>query len=81
MFTRLRDCNAVLGAEAQANNTNDGKVDKRKIRMVEAAGFEPVLPANTNPIVMHDFGFYNAKYIELACRFFSPPAPWSPPQS
>ena len=52
--------------------------------MVEAAGIEPLLPANTNPKMVHDFGSYDMKTSELPRRFESPgvpPVPWSPPQS
>ena len=40
--------------------------------MVEAAGIEPVLRVNTNPMMAHDFGFYCLKNFELPRRFDSP---------
>jgi len=52
--------------------------------MVAAAGIEPLLPVNTNPMTANDFGFYDMTTFELPHRFDSlesPPVPWSPPQS
>ena len=40
--------------------------------MVEAAGIEPVYTANTNLMMVHDFGFYDMKTIELPRRYLSP---------
>ena len=40
--------------------------------MVEAAGIEPLFPVNTNPMMSHDFGFYDMKTFELPRRFDSP---------
>jgi len=49
--------------------------------MVEAAGIEPFLTQNTNPMMSHDFGFYCLKNFELPRRFFSPRVPYSPLES
>ena len=49
--------------------------------MAEAAGIEPFLPANANPMMVHDFGFYGVKAFELRLRFFSPRVPSSPLES
>ena len=43
--------------------------------MVEAAGIEPVLPKNTNPMMANDFGFYRVNAIELQRRIDSPGVP------
>ncbi len=51
---------------------------------MEAAGIEPLLPTNPNPMMVNDFGSYFEKNGELPHRFFpfeSPPVPWSLPQS
>ena len=40
--------------------------------MVEAAGIEPLLPTNYNPLMAHDFGFYDMAHIELPRRYLSP---------
>ncbi len=49
--------------------------------MVEAAGIEPVFPVNTNPMMSHDFGFYDMKTFGLPHRFESPGVPSSPLES
>jgi hypothetical protein len=49
--------------------------------MVEAAGIEPLLLQNTNPMMVNDFSFYCVKTFELPRRFFSPGVPSSPPES
>ena len=33
-----------------------------------AKEFEPFLPANPNPMMVHDFGSYGMKTFELPCR-------------
>ena len=43
--------------------------------MVEAAGIEPLLPLNPNPMMVHNFGFYDIKTIDLPRRFESPGVP------
>ena len=50
-------------------------------RLVEAAGIEPFSPVNPNPMMAHDFGFYNMKTFELQRRFDSPGVPYSPLES
>jgi hypothetical protein len=49
--------------------------------MVEAAGIEPLLPSNPNPMMANDFGFYEIKTFELQRRFDSPGVPSSPLES
>ncbi len=49
--------------------------------MVEAAGIEPLLLKNTNPMMANGFGFYDMKTFELPRRFFSPRVPSSPLES
>jgi len=49
--------------------------------MVEAAGIEPLFPANPNPLMANDFGFYCVKALELPRRFDSPGVPPSPLES
>ena len=46
--------------------------ERSQQEMVEAAGIEPVLNVNTNPVMSHDFGFYDMKTFELPRRFESP---------
>ena len=48
---------------------------------MEAAGIEPALPLNTNPMMVHDFGFYDMKTFRLPRRFESPRVPSSPLES
>ncbi len=48
---------------------------------MEAAGIEPVSPANINLMMVHDFGFYDIKNIELPRRCLSPAVPSSPLES
>ena len=48
---------------------------------MEAAGIEPLFPANTNPMMANDFGVYRVKTFKLPRRFDSSGVPWSPPQS
>lgn len=48
---------------------------------MEAAGIEPVLPLNLNPMMAKDFGFYCVRIFELQRRFESPGAPYSPLES
>ena len=50
-------------------------------RVVEAAGIEPLLPLNPNPVMANDFGFYDMKTFELPRRFESPGVPSSPLES
>jgi len=50
-------------------------------RLVEAAGIEPLLPANLNLMMANDFGFYDMKTFELQYRFESPGVPYSPLES
>ena len=38
--------------------------------MVEAAGIEPMLPTNPNPMMANEFGFHRLKTIQLRRRFF-----------
>jgi len=49
--------------------------------MVEAAGIEPLLPLNPNPMMANDFGFYDMKTFRLPRRFDSPGVPYSPLES
>ena len=37
-----------------------------------AAGNEPLFPVNTNPMMAHDFGFFDMKTFELPRCFESP---------
>ncbi len=37
-----------------------------------AKEFEPALPLNTNPMMVHDFGVYDMKSFRLPRRFESP---------
>ena len=48
---------------------------------MEAAGIEPVLSVNPNPMMTHDFGFYDMRTIELPHRYSSPRVPSSPLES
>ena len=48
---------------------------------MEAAGIEPLFPVNTNPMMSHDFGFYDMKTFELPRRSDSPGVPSSPLES
>ncbi len=41
-------------------------------KLVEAAGIEPLLPTNLNPMMANDFGLYDMKTFELPRRFESP---------
>ncbi len=52
-----------------------------RVQLVQAAGIEPLLPANLNPMMAHDFGFFGMKTIELPRRFLSPRVPSSPLES
>jgi hypothetical protein len=45
---------------------------------MEAAGIEPLLPVNPNPMMANDFSFYNMRNHELLRRFFSPEVHPSP---
>ena len=51
------------------------------MRMVEAAGIEPLFPIDTNPMMANDFGSYDIRLFELPCRFDSPGVPSSPLES
>ena len=46
-----------------------------------AKEFEPFSPVNTNPMMVHDFGFYCRRIIELPRRYLSPRVPSSPLES
>ena len=39
-----------------------------RYELVEAAGIEPFSPVNTNPMMVHDFGFYSKEIGELPRR-------------
>jgi len=48
-------------------------VDRGSSRqVVEAAGIEPLLPSNLNPMMANDFGFYDMTTFELPRLFESP---------
>jgi hypothetical protein len=51
---------------------------KSKSWIAEAAGIEPLLPLNSNPMMAHDFGFCCEKTFGLRHRFFAPGVPSNP---
>ena len=65
----------------EAAGLSDAYLVSKANRVVEAAGIEPFSPANPNPMMAHDFGFYDMKTCELPRRFESPGVPYSPLES
>jgi hypothetical protein len=53
----------------------------KRAELVEAAGIEPFSHVNPNPMMSHDFGFYDMKTFGLQRRFDSPGVPYSPLES
>jgi len=51
----------------RVNSSDENRVGYEKA-MVEAAGIEPLLPSNLNPMMANDFGFYDMKTFELPRR-------------
>ncbi len=78
-FSRLDDNESTPGGGAVNPTPTLG--EHRDNRLVEAAGIEPLLPANLNPMMVHDFGFYCLKSFKLPRRFESPGVPSSPLES
>jgi hypothetical protein len=64
-----------------AAGLSDAYLVRKANRMVEAAGIEPVILTNSNPMMANDFGFYCVKTFELPRRFESPGVPSSPLES
>ena len=74
MVSSLTD--GVPSAENQ--HDNDENMIVAEGELVEAAGIEPLLPSNPNPMMVHDFGFYRKRIGELPRRCLSPRVPSSP---
>jgi hypothetical protein len=49
----------------EAAGRSDSYLVNEANRVVEAAGIEPAFPANPNPMMANDFGFYGVKTIAL----------------